>query len=88
MRIPTKTAIYGLGGIGKSQVALELAYRAREKVPGISIFWIPCTSYENAEQAYLSVASSLGMTGVNPAEVTEQVNLSQSRTRWEVASYL
>ncbi|KAF4152330.1 hypothetical protein CNMCM6069_002267 [Aspergillus lentulus] len=76
---PTKTAIYGLGGIGKTQVALELAYRAREKVPGISIFWIPCTSYENAEQAYLSVASSLGMTGVDPADVKEQVKIFLSQ---------
>jgi nucleoside phosphorylase len=43
-RGPTKSAIYGLGGIGKTQIALELAYRTREKVPGSSIFWIPCTS--------------------------------------------
>ncbi|KAE8396152.1 hypothetical protein BDV23DRAFT_193008 [Aspergillus alliaceus] len=84
-RGPTKTAICGLGGIGKTQIALELAYRAREKVPGISIFWIPCTSYENVEQAYLSLASSLGITDIKPAEVKEQVKtfLSQEHAgRW------
>ncbi|KAF7155562.1 hypothetical protein CNMCM6106_004708 [Aspergillus hiratsukae] len=72
-RGPTKTAICGLGGIGKTQIALELAYDAREKVPGISIFWIPCTSFENVEQAYLGIASSLGLTDIKPAEVKEQV---------------
>ncbi|KAF5857978.1 hypothetical protein ETB97_005009 [Aspergillus alliaceus] len=82
-RGPTKTAICGLGGIGKTQIALELAYRAREKVPGISIFWIPCTSYENVEQAYLSLASSLGITDIKPAEVKEQIKtfLSQEHAR-------
>lgn len=78
-RGPTKTAICGLGGIGKTQIALELAYRAREKVPGMSIFWIPCTSYENVEQGYLSVASSLGMRGIKPAEVREQVKMFLSQ---------
>ncbi|GIK00850.1 hypothetical protein Aspvir_004879 [Aspergillus viridinutans] len=84
-RGPTKSAICGLGGIGKTQIALELAYRARETVPGISIFWIPCTSYENIEQAYLSIASSLGMMDIKPAEVKEQVKtfLSQEHAgKW------
>jgi hypothetical protein len=35
---PTKVSIHGLGGIGKPQIALELAYRMREKVPECSIF--------------------------------------------------
>jgi tetratricopeptide (TPR) repeat protein len=78
-RGPTKTAICGLGGIGKTQIALELAYRAREKVPGGSVFWIPCTSHENIQQAYLSIASSLGMTNIKPAEVEEQVKAFLSR---------
>ncbi|KAI9862352.1 MAG: hypothetical protein M1813_004828 [Trichoglossum hirsutum] len=35
-----KIAITGLGGIGKIQIALELAYRTREKYRERSIFWI------------------------------------------------
>ncbi|GFF30843.1 hypothetical protein IFM61606_10601 [Aspergillus udagawae] len=84
-RGPTKSAIYGLGGIGKTQIALELAYRMREKVPGSSIFWIPCTSYENVEQAYLGVALCLGMTDIKPAAVKDQVKtfLSQEHSgKW------
>ncbi|RHZ43106.1 uncharacterized protein CDV56_100225 [Aspergillus thermomutatus] len=73
------------GGIGKTQIALELAYRARQKVLGNSIFWIPCMSYESVEQAYLSIASSLEMTDIKPAEVKEQVKtfLSQEHAgKW------
>jgi nucleoside phosphorylase len=48
-----KMAITGLGGVGKTQIALELAYQIRDKKPECSIFWIPSTSVEKIEQAYL-----------------------------------
>jgi hypothetical protein len=51
-----KLAIARLGGVGKTQIALELAYRMRDREPECSIFWIPCTSYKAIEQAYLSIA--------------------------------
>lgn len=54
---PTKVAIHGLEGIGKTQIALEIAYRTREKVPKCSIFWIPCVNYESVQQAYMNIAS-------------------------------
>ncbi|KAB8072454.1 violaceus kinesin [Aspergillus leporis] len=76
---PTKTAICGLGGIGKTQIALELAYRARERISGCSVFWIPCNSYESVEQTYLRIASDLGMTHIEPAEVKEQVQTCLSQ---------
>ncbi|RAQ75712.1 kinesin light chain 1 and [Aspergillus flavus] len=82
---PGKVAICGLGGIGKTQIALELAYRMRDRDPGYSIFWITCTSYESVEQAYISIALKLGMTNIKPAEVKEKVKayLSQeSAGKW------
>ncbi|KAN0066838.1 hypothetical protein V8E54_015010 [Elaphomyces granulatus] len=40
-----KMAITGLGGVGKTQIALEVAYRVRDRKPECSIFWIPSTTY-------------------------------------------
>src|SRR6202030_4115050 len=56
-----KMAITGLGGIGKTQIALELAYRIREKKPEFLIFWIPATSVEKIEQAYMDIGERLGL---------------------------
>jgi nucleoside phosphorylase/tetratricopeptide (TPR) repeat protein len=70
---PRKIAITGLGGVGKTQVALELAYRTRDRDKECSVFWIPCTSHAIVEQMFLQIAQILGLRNVNPAEVKEQV---------------
>ncbi|KAI2970177.1 hypothetical protein CBS147482_10909 [Aspergillus niger] len=70
---PSKVAICGLGGVGKTQIALEMAYRMRNRDPNCSICWITCTSYESVEQAYMNIASKLKMTDIKPAEVKEKV---------------
>jgi len=58
----TKTAITGLGGVGKTQIALELVYQIRTKHKNCSIIWIPATNRESLEQAYLDVAKQLGIS--------------------------
>ncbi|GIJ87417.1 hypothetical protein Asppvi_006323 [Aspergillus pseudoviridinutans] len=82
---PGRIAICGLGGVGKTQIILELAYRMRNRDPECSILWISCTSYESMEQAYMSVALKLGITDPKPGEVKQQVKayLSlESTARW------
>ena len=36
-----RTAIEGLGGVGKTQIASEAAFRVREKHRDCSVFWVP-----------------------------------------------
>jgi GTPase SAR1 family protein len=58
-----KIAVVGLGGVGKTQVALQFAYSVLEKQPDISVFWIHALSLETFEQACREVASVLGILG-------------------------
>ncbi|KAL4752451.1 hypothetical protein BDW72DRAFT_171301 [Aspergillus terricola var. indicus] len=81
---PSKVAICGLGGVGKTQIALETAYRMRER-DFDSIFWVPCTSHESVEQAYMSIAQKLGIHGVKATEAKSKVkaHLSQKEAgKW------
>jgi tetratricopeptide (TPR) repeat protein len=79
-----KLAITGLGGVGKTQIALELAYRMRDREPECSIFWIPCTSYEAVEQACMAIAHMVGIQDVKPAGVKELLKayFSQIDNEW------
>ncbi|KAL4766676.1 P-loop containing nucleoside triphosphate hydrolase protein [Aspergillus nidulans var. acristatus] len=81
---PKKLAITGLGGVGKTQLALELAYRIRDRETECSIFWIPCTSHESVEQTCMTIAQMLGIQDVEPAEVKERLKiyLTQTNKKW------
>src|SRR6266536_1876480 len=58
-----KTAITGLGGVGKTQLVLELLFRTKEKHKDCSIIWIAATSTESLHQGYLDIARQLGIPG-------------------------
>ena len=82
-----KVAIIGLGGVGKTQVVLELLFRTRDKDPDCSIIWIPATNRESLHQAYLEAAKQLGIPGLqdDKEDVKRLVQgyLSQESTgRW------
>jgi tetratricopeptide (TPR) repeat protein len=59
----TKIAITGLGGMGKSQLALELAYRTRLKYKNCSVFWIPANDLDSFHQACAHIAEKLKIPG-------------------------
>lgn len=75
-------AIYGLGGVGKTQIALELAYQVRQEYPECSILWIPAMSHASILQGYLDIARQLGLVTATqePEVVLELVceHLSQT----------
>ena len=59
-----KVAITGLGGVGKTQLVLELLYRTKDKHKYCSTIWIPATNTESLHQAYLEVAQQLSIPGL------------------------
>ncbi|KAF8864851.1 FabD/lysophospholipase-like protein [Acephala macrosclerotiorum] len=59
----TKIAITGLGGVGKTNLLIELVHRTRGKHQNCSIIWLPATNMESLQQAYLNIAQQLGVSG-------------------------
>jgi tetratricopeptide (TPR) repeat protein len=56
--------IYGLGGCGKSALALEFAYRALVRHAKYMVFWVPAISQESFELAYREIGVRLSVPGI------------------------
>ncbi|KAG8162876.1 hypothetical protein KVR01_007354 [Diaporthe batatas] len=57
----TKVAVSGLGGVGKTQLVLELLYRLREKHKQCSAIWIQAKTMESLDQGYHEAARRFGL---------------------------
>ncbi|CAI6226601.1 unnamed protein product [Periconia digitata] len=77
----TRIAIVGPGGTGKSQLALEFAYRTRKRNKNCSVFWIDASSKDGVHQSYTSIAQKLDIPGWNDekANIMQIVKLHLSR---------
>jgi hypothetical protein len=47
-----RTVLDGLGGVGKTQIALEAAFRLRDQDQYCSVFWVPAVDVTTFETAY------------------------------------
>lgn len=81
-----QTAIEGLGGIGKTQIALEAAFGVRTKCSDCSIFWVPAVDAATFEHAYRKIGTQLKIPGIDDPKTDikklVKVVLSQSTNKW------
>ncbi|KAF5518090.1 hypothetical protein CGCA056_v011312 [Colletotrichum aenigma] len=63
-----RTAIIGLGGIGKTQVAIEAAYRVRNAHSDCSVFWVPAVSAAMFDNHYRKIGQALKIKGIQEAQ--------------------
>src|SRR6266487_1798327 len=77
-------AISGLGGIGKTQLALEYAYRYRGDYQ--AVLWAQADTRENLTSSYLTIATLLNLPEKSEQESARVIaavkNWLQHNTRW------
>ncbi|RDW87375.1 hypothetical protein BP5796_03069 [Coleophoma crateriformis] len=57
--VHNRVVLAGLGGVGKSQIAIEYSYRLRDNEPQIWVFWVHAATAERFEQSYRTIAAKL-----------------------------
>ncbi|KAL7971462.1 hypothetical protein HDV63DRAFT_393756 [Trichoderma sp. SZMC 28014] len=60
-----RTAIEGLGGVGKTQIALEAVYQLHDEHPDYSIFWVPAVDATGFENAYRNIGKQLSINEID-----------------------
>ena len=73
-----KISVVGLGGTGKTQVALQFTYTVKETRPDFSIFWVPALSMKSFEQACADIARKLPIP-----QAAEEGGRERGRTRYK-----
>ncbi|KAF2818537.1 TPR-like protein [Ophiobolus disseminans] len=58
-----RAALVGLGGVGKSQLALQYAHSVRDASPQTFVFWVHASTRARFEEAYRDIADQLQLPG-------------------------
>ncbi|GAP88695.2 putative protein SERAC1 [Rosellinia necatrix] len=75
-----KINLYGPAGVGKTQIALEFAYRFHHRFS--SILWIPAQSRATAEQAFVEMTHSLDIFTANHTDARVVRGSIDSSLEW------
>ncbi|KAL8635112.1 MAG: hypothetical protein Q9228_007366 [Teloschistes exilis] len=62
-RPAARAALVGLGGVGKSQIAIEYAYQVQEESPTTWVFWIHAGTRARFEEGYRRIVQATKMDG-------------------------
>ncbi|KAF2994876.1 hypothetical protein E8E14_001813 [Neopestalotiopsis sp. 37M] len=82
-----RVAIEGLGGIGKTQIALEAGFRLQERDPACSVFWVPAVTRATFENGYRDIARALRLPDIDDDDKVDVKTLvvdalRRSSTKW------
>ncbi|THX68824.1 hypothetical protein D6D04_10469 [Aureobasidium pullulans] len=60
-----RVALFGIGGVGKSQLAIEYCYRLRERLPDTWVLWIHASNAARFEESIRDTVDQLRIAGRN-----------------------
>ncbi|RDW82157.1 hypothetical protein BP6252_03269 [Coleophoma cylindrospora] len=74
----SRVALVGLGGVGKSQLAIEYSYRTRKETPETWVFWVHASTSARFEESYRRIAEVAKINGLDKPDI----NIFQLVSNW------
>lgn len=81
-------ALAGIGGVGKSEIAIEHCYRFHERHPNAKVSWVPADTVPKFEQAYIAIAKKMHLPEVNHAKADVMQLVADHLTDPEAGTWL
>ncbi|KAJ6035878.1 hypothetical protein N7540_000157 [Penicillium herquei] len=83
----SRIALVGLGGVGKSQLAIEYSYQIRSESPATWVFWIHASNHARFEQSFRDIAHQVKIPGrrelkANIFELVENWLRDEKKGKW------
>ncbi|CAG8063444.1 unnamed protein product [Penicillium nalgiovense] len=83
----SRIALVGLGGVGKSQLAIEYSYQVRFQAPVTWVFWVHASNATRFEQSFRDIADQVKILGrkdpqANIFNLVENWLRDEKRGRW------
>lgn len=82
----TTHALQGMGGVGKTQLALEYAWRHRSEYE--LVWWVPAETPAQVQQALIELAAKLGISGAGDPASTVRSTLDALQTGSPYSNWL
>ncbi|KAJ8127162.1 hypothetical protein O1611_g6476 [Lasiodiplodia mahajangana] len=82
------TILEGLGGVGKSQIALEAAFRLRDQNQDCSVFWVQMTSALTVETSYRQIGRRLNVCGIDDKDADVKSLIKDALSSKEAGEWL
>ncbi|KAK3352633.1 hypothetical protein B0T25DRAFT_189556 [Lasiosphaeria hispida] len=83
-----RTVIEGLGGVGKTQIALEAAFRIGDAHPDCSVFWVPAVDVTTFENAYRAIGQQLQVPGIDEEKADVKALIKAALSAQSTGSWL
>jgi tetratricopeptide (TPR) repeat protein len=82
-----RVALVGLGGVGKTQIALECAFKLQKILPALSVFWVRVSDTTSFDNAFREIGQQLKIPGLEDdkadVKILVKTRLSQESTgKW------
>ncbi|KAI9659505.1 MAG: hypothetical protein M1821_001763 [Bathelium mastoideum] len=77
-RLACTAALVGQGGVGKSQLAIEYAYRTQARSPDTSIFWVDASNIDRLKHSFGHIVDMSNIAG----QEDPHANILESIREW------
>ncbi|KAJ5448231.1 hypothetical protein N7445_003052 [Penicillium cf. griseofulvum] len=83
----SRIALVGLGGVGKSQLAIEYSYLVRSQAPATWVLWVHASNATRFEQSFRDIANQVKIPGrqnpqINIFDLVKNWLQEEKRGRW------